>query len=81
MGTFYLSAWDSFGPRFQASRKRAEEERNEGLGGAGGRTQKGQVLCDPRPVAQPLWKASLRMCNGNLCVHRASPLRFPELLS
>lgn len=35
MDTLYLSAWDSFGPRFQASRKRAEEERNEGLGGAG----------------------------------------------
>ena len=44
MGTFYLSAWDSFGPWFHASRKRAEEERNwlggagrgwEGLGGAG----------------------------------------------
>ena len=35
MGTFYLSAWDSFSPWFHASRKRAEEERNEGLGGAG----------------------------------------------
>ena len=90
MGTFYLSAWDSFGPWFHASRKRAEEERNEGLGGAGrgweglggagGRAQQGQVLCDPRPVAQPLWKASLRVCNGTLCAHRASPLRFPELL-
>ena len=34
MGTFYLSAWDSFGPWFHASRKRAEEERNW-LGGAG----------------------------------------------
>lgn len=52
----------------------------EGLGRAGGGAQQEQVLCDPRPVAQPLWKASLRACNGTLCAHRASPLRFPGLL-
>ena len=77
MDTLYLSSWDSFGPRFQA-RKRAEEERNEGLGGAGGRAQQGQVLCNPRPVAQPLWKASLRVCNGTLCAQQGQPFEIPR---